>query len=137
MIEEAIAKLTAAVEANTVALNAILASAGTAPAPAAAETPESKPAKEKKSKPAVEVKTPAPKLEVVEPEAAEEEESDAVEAPAYTMLQVIDASKQFLQKDRDSNKPKLEALRKQFDIETVKELKEDQFAAYMAELAKL
>lgn len=134
MIEEAIAKLTAAVEANTVALNAILASAGTAPAPAAAETPESKPAKEKKSKPAVEVKT---KLEVVEPEAAEEEESDAVEAPAYTMLQVIDASKQFLQKDRDSNKPKLEALRKQFDIETVKELKEDQFAAYMAELAKL
>ncbi len=133
MIEEAIAKLTAAVEANTVALNAILASAGTAPAPAA-ETPESKPAKEKKSKPAVEVKT---KLEVVEPEAAEEEESDAVEAPAYTMLQVIDASKQFLQKDRDSNKPKLEALRKQFDIETVKELKEDQFAAYMAELAKL
>lgn len=129
MIEEAIAKLTAAVEANTVALNAILASAGTAPAPAA-ETTESKPAKEKKSKPAVEVK-------VVEPEAAEEEESDAVEAPAYTMLQVIDASKQFLQKDRDSNKPKLEALRKQFDIETVKELKEDQFAAYMAELAKL
>ena len=135
MIEEAIAKLTAAVEANTVALNAILASAGTAPA--AAETPESKPAKEKKSKPAVEVKTPAPKLEVVEPEAAEEGESDAVEVPAYTMLQVIDASKQFLQKDRDSNKPKLEALRKQFDIETVKELKEDQFAAYMAELAKL
>ena len=133
MIEQAIAELTAAVKENTIALNAILASAGTAPAPAA-ETTESKPAKEKKSKPAVEVKT---KLEVVEPEAAEEEESDTVEAPAYTMLQVIDASKQFLQKDRDSNKPKLEALRKQFDIETVKELKEDQFAAYMAELAKL
>lgn len=132
MIEEAIAKLTAAVEANTVALNAILASAGTAPAPAAAETSESKPAKEKKSKPEAK-----PDLKVVEPEAPEEEESDAVEAPAYTMLQVIDASKQFLQKDRDSNKPKLEALRKQFDIETVKELKEDQFAAYMAELAKL
>ena len=134
MIEQAIAELTAAVKENTIALNAILASAGMAPAPAAVETTESKPAKEKKSKPAVEVKT---KLEVVEPEAAEEEESDTVEAPAYTMLQVIDASKQFLQKDRDSNKPKLEALRKQFDIETVKELKEDQFAAYMAELAKL
>lgn len=130
MIEEAIAKLTAAVEANTVALNAILASAGTAPAPAA-ETTESKPAKEKKSKPAAEEK---PKLEVVEPEAPEE---DAPREKTFTITEALEASKRVLAADRDKNKPLLAAIREKFGVETVKDLTPDQIGPYMAELAKL
>jgi hypothetical protein len=57
MIEQAIAELTATVKRNNELLEAVLASAGTAPDPAAVETTKSKPAKEKKSKPTVEVKT--------------------------------------------------------------------------------
>lgn len=132
MIEQAIAELTAAVKENTIALNAILASAGTAPAPAA-ETTESKP-KEKKSKPAVEVK---PDLKVVEPEAPEEEESDAPEEKTYTITEALEASKKVLAADRDKNKPLLAAIREKFGVETVKDLAPDQIAPYMAELAKL
>lgn len=134
MIEQAIAELTAAVKENTIALNAILASAGTAPAPAAVETTESKPAKEKKSKPAVEVKT---KLEVVEPEAPEEGESDAPEAPTFTITEALEASKKVLAADRDKNKPLLAAIREKFGVETVKDLAPDQIGPYMAELAKI
>lgn len=133
MIEEAIAKLTAAMNRNNELLEAVLASAGTAPAPAA-ETTESKPAKEKKSKPAVEVKT---KLEVVEPEAPEEEESGAPEAPTFTIIEALEASKKVLAADRDKNKPLLAAIREKFGVETVKDLAPDQIGPYMAELAKL
>lgn len=123
MIEEAIAKLTAAVEANTIALNAILASAGSAPAPAA-ETPKSK-TKEKKSE---------PKLEVVEPEAPEE---DAPEEKTFTITEALEASKRVLAADRDKNKPLLAAIREKFGVETVKDLAPDQIGPYMAELTKL
>lgn len=129
MIEDLIKELTAAVKENTVALNAILLSAGTAPAPVA-ETTESKP-KEKKSK------TPAPDLKVVEPQAPEEEESEAPEATTYTITEALEASKKVLAADRDKNKPLLAAIREKFGVETVKDLKEDQIGPYMAELAKL
>jgi len=132
MIEEAIAKLTAAVEANTAVLVQILASSGSAPA--AEPQPEAaKPAKTKKEK--------APDLKVVEPEpeapADEPEEDSAVEAPKHTVKDAIEASKEFLGKDRDTNKPKLAALREKFGVETVKDLAEDQVGAYLAEFAKL
>lgn len=131
MIEEAIAKLTAAVEANTAVLVQILASSGSAPAAEPVETV--KPAKTKKEK--------APDLKVVEPEpeapADEPEEDSAVEAPKHTVKDAIEASKEFLGKDRDTNKPKLAALREKFGVETVKDLAEDQVGAYLAELAKL
>jgi hypothetical protein len=132
MIEEAIAKLTAAVEANTAVLVQILASSGSAPA--AEPQPEAaKPAKAKKEK--------APDLKVVEKEpeapADEPEEDSAVEAPKHTVKDAIEASKEFLGKDRDTNKPKLAALREKFGVETVKDLAEDQVGAYLAELAKL
>lgn len=131
MIEEAIAKLTAAVEANTAVLAQILASSGSAPAAEPVET--AKPAKTKKEK--------APDLKVVEPEpeahADEPEEDSAVEAPKHTVKDAIEASKEFLGKDRDTNKPKLASLREKFGVETVKDLAEDQVDAYLAELAKL
>lgn len=139
MIEEAIAKLTAVYEANTALvkrnnelLEAVLASAGTAPAPAA-ETPapaaEPKPKKDKK--PLV-VVTPPPAEDPVE-----EEESDAPEEKTYTITEALEASKKVLAADRDKNKPLLAKIREKFGVETVKDLKEDQIAPYMAELAKL
>lgn len=124
MIEDLLKELTAAVKENTVALQAILASAGGSATPAA-ETPESKPAKEKKSK------TPAPKLEVVDPE------EDATEEKTFTITEALEASKKVLAADRDKNKPLLAAIREKFGVETVKDLKEDQIGPYMAELAKL
>jgi hypothetical protein len=139
MIEEAIAKLTAAVSENAAMLaenntllRQILESSGSAPA--AEPQPEAvKPAKAKKEK--------ASDLKVVEPEpeahADEPEEDSAVEAPKHTVKDAIEASKEFLGKDRDTNKPKLAALREKFGVETVKDLAEDQVDAYLAELAKL
>jgi hypothetical protein len=127
MIEEAIAKLTAAVEANTAVLAQILASSGSAPA--AEPQPEAaKPAKAPK-------KEKAPELKVVEKEP--EEETPATGTPKHSIQDAVQASKEFLGKDRDTNKPKLAALREKFGVETVKDLAEDQVDAYMAELAKL
>ena len=131
MIEEAIAKLTAAVEANTAALNAILASAGSTPAPG--EEPKPAPAKKKA---VIEVKKPAP---VEEPPAAEPvvEETPSSEGSKFTIVDAIEASKNFIKANRDVNKPRLEALREKFGIETVKDLAPDQIDAFMAALAKL
>jgi hypothetical protein len=136
MIEEAIAKLTAAVSENAAMLaenntllRQILESSGSAPA---AEPDENaKPAKTKTKK------EKAPDLKVVAPEPDEPEEDSAVEAPKHTVKDAIEASKEFLGKDRDTNKPKLAALREKFGVETVKDLAEDQVGAYLAELAKL
>lgn len=132
MIEEALKELTTAVKRNNELLEAVLASAGTAPTPAPVE--EAKPAPAKK-KAVVEVKTPEP---VANPEPAEEPE--VAETPVeskFTALDALEASKKFLAADRDTNKPKLEALRAKFGIPTVKDLTADQIDAYMAELAKL
>ena len=131
MIEEAIQKLTAAVERNNELLERVLASAGSD----APVTEEPKPAPAKK-KAVVEVKTKAePVEEVKEPEPATEEPE--AEEPKFTIVQAIEASKKFLAADRDANKPKLEALREKFGITTVKDLAPNQIDAYMAELAKL
>ena len=135
MIEEAIAKLTAAIEANTAVLNQILASSGAAaPAPVETETP--KPAKAEKSK-----KDKPADLKVVETP-AQEPEAPADEAPTgedfeSALTKAIDATLKVLRSDRDANKPKLAALREKFGVETVKDLKPEQLAPYMAELAKL
>jgi hypothetical protein len=139
MIEDAIAKLTAAIEANTAVLNQILASSGNTSAAEPVETP--KPAKAPKEKKSADLK-------VVEPEAPVEttkteepvettESETAAASPKHTLKEAVEASMAFLGKDRDANKPKLAELREKFGIKTVKDLAEDQIDAYMAELAKL
>lgn len=131
MIEEAIAKLTAAIEANTAVLNQILASSGAAaPAPVETETPKpTKAEKPKKDKPA--------DLKVVEPEPAEAPAAETPVESEFTVEQAVEATLKVLRSDRDANKPKLAALREKFGVETVKDLKPEQLAPYMAELAKL
>lgn len=134
MIEDAIAKLTAALDRNSTAternnqlLEAVLASAGSTPV---AEEPKPTPTKKKA---VVEVKTPEPVAETPEPAVADETPTES----KFTIVEAIEASKKFLAADRDTNKPKLEALRGKFGIATVKDLAPDQIDAYMAELAKL
>lgn len=149
MIEDLLKQLIATTQQNTAAtdtnnalvkrnnelLEAVLASAGTAPTPAPVE--EAKPAPAKK-KAVVEVKTPEPVAETKEPEPAAEEPAVAEPTESkFTILEAIEASKKLLAADRDTNKPKLEAIRAKFGIATVKDIAVDQIDAYMAELAKL
>lgn len=133
MIEEAIAKLTAAVNRNNELLEAVLASAGSTPAPV--EEPKPAPAKKKAL---VEVKKPEPVEETPSAEkAAAAVEAEEAEEPKFTIVQVIDAAKKFLGADRDKNKPRLDALRDKFGVDTVKDLAPEQINTFMAELAAL
>lgn len=129
MIEEAIAKLTAAVEANTAAITAMIAASGNTPV-APVEVTKTK---TKKAETKAEAKVEPEVTKEAEPEVIKEAEPEAT----YTLLEAINASKEFLAADREANKPKLASLRAEFGVETVKDLPENKIAAYMAKLATL
>lgn len=131
MIEEAIAKLTAAIEAHTAALlKSVQADKGdTSEKPA--ETSKAKASATPPTKTKAAAKAPA------EVEAPAEEEAIEVPDGGWTLNAAVVASKAFLAKDRDGNKPKLAALRAEFGVDTVAHLPLDQVKAYMTKLAKL
>lgn len=121
MIEQRIIELTEAVKANTSAILAVLAKAGTTPAPAA----EDKPAKAKKE-------TPAPE-KTVEAKAEPEAKPVKEETPALPVVshdELANAIRARL-KEGDSFKSQFAALRVEFNVSSITELTDDNRGTFL------
>ena len=150
-LELLIAANTAALEANTAALNQILSAAAVTPVAAAAPAPKA--AKAKKETPApVEEAAPAPVVEetpapiketpapveeaapapVVE-EAAPFDREAAIQKITLLVRAAFTASGAGLQAKKDE----YEVIRKNFAVATAKDLRDDQFADFITAVEKL
>lgn len=129
-IEQLIAANTAAIEANTAVLLRILErSEGTTEAPAAATPKAEKPA----AKPKLTVVTPKAE-ETPEPDADEEEEALSHEILVKRVQDKFDSTEGA---ELNAAKKAFKELREKFEVKTIKDLTEDQFAEFAAGIAAL
>ena len=142
-LELLIAANTAALEANTAALQQVLSAAAVTPVAAAAPAPKA--AKAKKETPApVEEAAPAPIKETPAPveeaapapvveEAAPFDREAAIQKITLLVRAAFTASGAGLQAKKDE----YEVIRKNFAVATAKDLRDDQFADFITAVEKL
>jgi len=143
-LELLIAANTAALEANTAALQQVLSAAAVTPVAAAAPAPKAAKAKKETPAPVVE-ETPAPVVEetpapvekaapapVVE-EAAPFDREAAIQKITLLVRAAFTASGAGLQAKKDE----YEVIRENFAVATAKDLRDDQFADFITAVEKL
>lgn len=139
MIEDTIKSLQAAVEENTAVLRQILAASGgsaTAPAEAPAPVKTEKPKAEKKEKPAAAPKekaAPAPVEKDPDLDGDDDEELTHEVLVARVQERLATAKGDDLARVKEGFK----ALREKFEVKTIKDLTEDQFASFAEGIAAL